>query len=333
MTTLARCKLSKCYVDASPCTLSSDYMDEPREERVNTGFSEITQKRVEYNGVHPWYMEVAITGKCNFSCKYCNRFVSDLDIDKLEVFLKATPMLHHIQITGGEPTIHPEFQRIVKMLRRYTKVLGLSTNGSATLELYTANPVDMYSISFDDFLYENLEARGYVNPAHVENIIRELSKMAYVNVGLVIDGDNVDRIERIIQYILNMGVNDIKLSVNSHYVDIMPNFTKMYEEYPILSYRVKNFMLKKPMRGFPTKKCHIMENDITVVGGKHYPCLVYFREHGKEIGDVSLNMLTERQAWADANDCTKDPICSKFCMDFKCDFNKERQEYITTASN
>lgn len=299
---------------------------------MNTGFSEITQKRVEYNGEHPWYMEVAITGKCNFSCKYCNRFSSDLDIDKLEDFLKSTTILHHIQITGGEPTIHPEFSRIAKLLRRYTKVLGLSTNGSAPLELYLGNPVDMYSISFDDYLYEALEERGYVNPSQVENVIRELSKRAYVNVGLVIDNENADRIEHIIQYIIDMGVNDIKLSVSSHDVDVMPKFTKTYDDFPILSYRVKNFMKNKPMRGFPTKKCHIMQNDLTVVGGKHYPCLVYFREHGNATGDVGPNMLAERQEWAESNDCTKDPICSKFCMDFKCDFNKEKQDYITTAS-
>lgn len=295
---------------------------------LDTGFSEITKKRIEYDGNTPWYLEVAITGACNFHCQYCNRFSADLDIEKLVSFLNIVPPLHHIQITGGEPTIHSQFPQIVKILRSYTTVLGLSTNGSAPIDIYLKNPVDMYSISLDDYDYNNLLKRGYVNPTHIINTITTLAKIAYVNIGLVIDSLNVSRIEEIIRYILTLGVKDIKLSVNSHELDILPKFTETYDAFPILSYRVKNFMKGRAMRGFPTKKCYIMQNDLTIVGDRHFPCLVYFREHGEAIGDVGSNMLKERQVWSEAHDCTKDTICSKFCMDFKCDFNREKENYL-----
>jgi len=293
---------------------------------INTGFSEINEDRLHYSGDDPWYMEVAITGKCNFSCKYCNRFSSDVNIDELEKWLESVPQLHHIQITGGEPTTHPEFKRIVSILRKHTKVLGLSTNGSASIGLYMDIPIDMFSLSFDDCDYGILSRRGYKNPAHVEWVIIQLAKVRYVNVGLVIDELNVDRIQFIIDYILAMGVNDIKLSVSSHALSVMPKFQDSYAGYPILSYRVKNFNMGKPMRGFPTAHCGIMKNDITIVGDSHYPCLVYFREHGKPIGKIGKEMLNERKAWCEGNDCTTNPICSKFCMDFKCDFNAALQE-------
>lgn len=32
-----------------------------------TGFSEITDRRLSYEGNQPWFLELAITGKCNFS--------------------------------------------------------------------------------------------------------------------------------------------------------------------------------------------------------------------------------------------------------------------------
>jgi len=288
---------------------------------VNTGFSEITLERLNYRGSSPWYLEVAITGKCNFSCKYCNRFNSDLDIESFERFLDSVDMLHHIQITGGEPTVHPEFERIVTLCRNHSKRVGLSTNGSKDVDYYLSLPVDMFSLSFDDYDHDILRSRGYQNPQHVENVIRELSKSRYVNIGLFIDHLNVDRAEAIVDYVLALGVTDIKLSTSSHDLGIIPTFSKPYSNYPILSYRVNNFMSGKAMRGFPANKCNMLKNDVTIVGNKHYPCLVYFREGGNEIGCVDDNMMSDRVNWSDSHNCKTDPICSKFCMDFKCDFN------------
>lgn len=289
---------------------------------LNTGFSEITEDRVNYNGKDPWYMEIAITGKCNFSCKYCNRFSGDIALGKLTSFLRSNNKLRHIQITGGEPTIHKDFKEIVNLCRENSIRVGLSTNGSDTIESYKSLPIDMFSISLDDYDLNILRDRGYQNPEHIIDVIKELSKIRYVNIGLIIDNLNFERIEGIIDYILNLGVNDIKLSVSSK-CDLMPSFTKEYNDYPILNYRVENFKKNKQMRGRPTKRCHIMKNDITIVGDKHYPCLVYFREHGEPIGMFNGNMIEDRIKWSNEHDCCKDLICSKYCMDFKCDFNKE----------
>jgi len=294
---------------------------------VKTGFSEITEERLEYRGTSPWYLEVAITGKCNFSCKYCNRFNSDLDIESLETFLNSLiEPLRHIQITGGEPTIHPEFDRIVSICRKHSKMIGLSTNGSMSSEYYLSLPIDMFSLSLDDYDFDILKSRGYQEPEHVEEVIRTLSKTKYVNIGLFTDDLNIDRAEEIVDYVLSLGVTDIKLSTSSHRSSIIPTFSKEYSEFPILSYRVANFKNGRAMRGFPADRCEMMKNDLTIVGNKHYPCLVYFREHGKEIGLVGSSMLSDRIAWSNSHDCIKDPICSKYCMDFKCDFNWAIQE-------
>jgi organic radical activating enzyme len=297
---------------------------------IQTGFSEINEERLAYKGNDPWYMEVAITGKCNFSCKYCNRFNEEIDIAGLEYFLSTVPQLHHIQMTGGEPTQHKDIVSIVTMLRKHTKVLGMSTNGSAPLELYQNLPIDMFSISLDDYVQEILEWRGYKDVSRVITNIAELSKDHYVNVGLVLDVINYKRADDIISYLKNLGVSDIKISISSHEVDTMPKFNplKDHSDYPILNYRVNNFLAGRPMRGFPTDKCHIMKNDITVVGMKHYPCLVYFREGGDYIGPLisGTGVLRARAEWYKNHNCLTDPICSKFCMDFKCDFNKALEE-------
>ncbi len=294
-----------------------------------TGFSEITEARLNYQGKDPWYCEIAITGKCNFNCTYCNRFNSDIDVEKLSEFLSTVTKLKHIQITGGEPTVHPDFMSIMQMCRAKTDKLGLSTNGTFSLDKYRSCGADMFSISLDDYDFDILKKRGYRKIDQVVSNIVELSKTHYVNIGLVVDALNRDRIGKIIDYILSLGVDDIKLSTSTH-DDQIPEFTEDYSSYPILSYRVKRFRQEKQMRGFPAKYCGITKNDVTIVGGDHYPCLVYFREGGKAIGKVSANIMEERRIWGSTHICDTDPICSKYCMDFKCEFNRalENKEVI-----
>lgn len=286
----------------------------------NTGFSEITIERLEYSGTEPWFIELALTGDCNFNCKYCNRFKGSTSIEQLTKFFSTFTRCKHIQITGGEPTIHPQFKELFTLCRNKADKIGLSTNGTYGIDRYKMLDVDLYSISLDDISNEILKKRGYLNPGIIKDTIRELSKFAYVNVGTIIDSINIDRINEIIKYILALGVNDIKLSTSTHGSGI-PKIYGDFSKYPILDYRVKRFNEGSDMRGCNSKKCGIALSDISVVGENHYPCLVYFREKGLPIGKIHENWQAQRQEWVKNHNPQQDPICKKFCMDFKSEFN------------
>jgi len=290
---------------------------------LNTGFSEITEERVKYTGNGFWYCELALTGVCNFHCKYCNRLRSEIDYETVRKFIYAERnSLRHIQLTGGEPTTSIYLYYLCSFIKAHKIRLGLSTNGSASLDLYKGLHVDMFSISLDDYDTQILINRGYENPQRVIDNIKALSKLTYVNVGIVIDSLNRDRIEQIIQYVLGLGVHDIKLSISTH-DEVMPVFSDCdYSKYPILNYRVTRFRQGKNMRGIDRPfKCEIAKSDISIVGTKHYPCLVYAREKGNAIGEMSGDIKTDRLKWYKKHEPKNDPICSKYCMDFKCDFN------------
>ena len=216
---------------------------------VNTGFSEITQDRLKYFGNDIWYLEVAITGKCNFNCNYCNRFSANLDLKSFYKVLKSNNKIHHIQVTGGEPTTHPAFFDIMNCCKEHCLTLGLSTNGSAHIHTYMRSQADRYSISFDDYLMDELIKRGYKNPINILlNIIQLIREGYYVDIGLVIDERNVDRIEEIIKYLLGLGVNDIKLSTSTK-SGIIPKIVGDYSRHPILNYRVERIKQGLDNRG------------------------------------------------------------------------------------
>ena len=90
--------------------------------------------------------------------------------------------------------------------------------------------------------------------------------------------------------------------------------------FPFLAWRAGNFRCGRDVRGLDQKdspKCALVLDDVTMAGGHHYPCNVYFREGGAPIGTVSSAevMLAERSRWYEAHDSFKDPICQKMCMD------------------
>jgi len=84
---------------------------------------------------HPFLAQIVPMRKCNLACKYCNEFdhtsdpvpLSDVKcwIDKLADLGTA-----HVTISGGEPMLHPELDRIISHIRRRKMIAGLITNGS-----------------------------------------------------------------------------------------------------------------------------------------------------------------------------------------------------------
>ena len=86
-------------------------------------------------------MNIAIVNFCNLKCKYC--FADDMiheesktmtlnDFRMILSFAARTPK-NHIGIIGGEPTLHPQFDEILKEVNRYCREVNtdatLFTNG------------------------------------------------------------------------------------------------------------------------------------------------------------------------------------------------------------
>jgi hypothetical protein len=154
----------------------------------------------------------------------------------------------------------------------------------------------------------------------------------------VIDEIKAFEIANVIDWILFRGVSDIKLSVNTkagkycepNFQNIHPDYlTEHYSKYPILNYRINRFLEGKPMRGIPDGdnfKCSLVKTDISILGNKHYPCLVYAREKGQAIGELNDSVYADRLKWYEQHQPSLDPICKKYCMDFKCEFNRSKNK-------
>ncbi len=119
------------------------------------------------------YLRISVTDRCNFRCLYCMPVEGLAWLPKAEILSyeeiasvvrQLAPLgLRRLRLTGGEPTIRPEIERLIAMLREVPQVedIALSTNGVRLPEL--ARPLrdaglDRVNISADSLRADRITA-------------------------------------------------------------------------------------------------------------------------------------------------------------------------------
>lgn len=158
----------------------------------------------------------------------------------------------------------------------------------------------------------------------VENI-KFISKNSYITVGVVLTEENVEELPKIIEFAHNLGVSDIRIISAAQWNDEKKLNIEVSDEikeaHPILAYRLTHLAKGRNVRGLKDYDCHdcpLVLDDMAVMNGKHYPCIIYMREGGAAIGDLTENV---REAWYKKTNTHADPICKKNCLDVCIDYN------------
>jgi cyclic pyranopterin phosphate synthase len=110
------------------------------------------------------YLRISVTDRCNFRCLYCMplsglEWLPKSDILSYEeiaaVVGELAPLgLRRLRITGGEPTLRPDLERLIGMLRSIPEIedISLSTNGvrlPALARIFAAAGLDRVNLSAD----------------------------------------------------------------------------------------------------------------------------------------------------------------------------------------
>jgi len=83
---------------------------------------------------HPVLVHMIPIRRCNLSCTYCNEYDRDSPPVPTQDLLKRVDLLARLRssivtMSGGEPTLHPDLDEIIRHIRRHGMVAGLITNG------------------------------------------------------------------------------------------------------------------------------------------------------------------------------------------------------------
>lgn len=79
----------------------------------------------------PWFTQLVVIRRCNLSCAYCNEFDQSSDPVPLDTLKERAAKLKElgafsINLTGGEPTMHPDLIELIRYCRYDLKFLRTS---------------------------------------------------------------------------------------------------------------------------------------------------------------------------------------------------------------
>lgn len=312
------------------------------------GFYTLSDERVanqsEFSPLHR--CEMILTSRCNFKCPYCRPLRPECRGDLPFARARETlamwieNKLRNVRFSGGEPMMYKGIYRLVEQAQKgNVQHIALSTNGSFPLHMYQRMidlGVNDFSISLDACCASVGEQMcGGIKCAwnKVVNNIKELSKLTYVTVGVVLTEHNIGQVADIIRFADGLGVADIRVISAAQFNKPIEALASIGDDilnrHPILKYRVTNFRSNKSIRGMcegDCKKCHLVLDDMAVAGQWHFPCIIYLREGGDPIGEVGPTMRRQRAEWFENHDCHADKICRNNCLDVCVDFNNKARD-------
>ncbi len=322
------------------------------------GFYTLNDERAENVSLTSPMMraEIILTNECNLSCVYCRELAPEInhiiktDIVKYYIDTLSTHDLQNIRFSGGEPTLYPNLNEIIKYSKENNiKRIALSTNGTAHIDIYKKlikDGVNDFSISLDGGCCStNTKMCGGYESVwkKVSKNIEELSKITYVTVGIVLNEININDIKHILRYIINLKPSDIRIIPSAQYnkfnlsQELKRELLEMSKDFPILNYRMKQLINRDTtIRGRKeddTLACSLVLDDIAIAGYYHFPCIIYLREGGYPIGQMGWNFREERLQWFKNFEYVDNKICRENCLDVCIAYNNKVMKNYEDGKN
>jgi cyclic pyranopterin phosphate synthase len=150
------------------------------------------------------YLRISVTDRCNFRCLYCMplaglEWLPKADILSYEeiaqVVRELAPLgLRRLRITGGEPTLRPELERLIGMLKKIPEIedISLSTNGvrlpdvAHTLKLAGLDRVNMSSDSLRPDRIRSISRRNTAFDPIASAVAAEKAGLAPIKLNVVV---------------------------------------------------------------------------------------------------------------------------------------------------
>lgn len=172
-----------------------------------------------------------LTDGCNLACQHCwitptcvNGAVAAacLDFERLEAAVaEAKPLgLNSVKLTGGEPTLHPEFLRIADFLAGSGLRVTMETNGTLidsqmAHHLYEVSKLSHIAVSLDSpeaEQHDRFRSKKGAYDATVQGLRHLVDAGFKPQIIMSVYRDNYDRVETLIELAVQLGVGSVKFN-------------------------------------------------------------------------------------------------------------------------
>ena len=162
---------------------------------------------------------IEINDFCNNKCIYCynnKKAKNYISVNQFEIIIKKFIDLgiSNVILSGGEPTIHPQFIEIINLLNDLNVNFGLSTNGLAInqqmIDIFKQSH-SFVQVSLDTInpeLYKTIRKSDNLDIV-INNISNLLDNGIDTTVSIVLTQLSIDSLEDTIRFLSNLGVSTI----------------------------------------------------------------------------------------------------------------------------
>jgi MoaA/NifB/PqqE/SkfB family radical SAM enzyme len=172
----------------------------------------------------PKTAQICITNKCNFNCKMCQRFDLKVDIKQMEfetfeqIIDKLDPIESVILTGWGEPLLHPNLIKMIKLCKNKDKKVRFTSNGALLHDQLIKDLVnsglDEITFSIEE-IHNSENSIGHDSLQQINKILRflEINKgIIKVNIQSVLQKDNQEKILEIARFCKTNKVDRLRLT-------------------------------------------------------------------------------------------------------------------------
>ena len=136
------------------------------------------------------------------------------------LFRSLNPKGIAITLTGGEPTLHPEFSSIVSYLSDFGKI-DMATNGTnlCRIDSNALKKIDLICISLygttNELYYKNT---GIINGLElIEKSVEKLKKLGNkFNMSIVLDKEKIENMQSYVEFACKCGASNFQIGIPAH---------------------------------------------------------------------------------------------------------------------
>lgn len=189
-------------------------------------------------GIVPSILTLQLTYKCNYTCIMCQKSsldknvytsqMDDMDFEQLEQLLKSSAEnISVLRITGGEPLMYPEFEKLIDLLNLIDLKYTILTNGYMLNEsivkkmLKNCLQISISIDSVDNDVYSYMRKDGDLNKV-IQNIqminrLKKSKQTPFLNIATTCFTFNIEGLYKIVEFCHKYKIHSMSVSEGGYY--------------------------------------------------------------------------------------------------------------------
>lgn len=202
-------------------------LTEKQQANSDLNLCEIDEKKTILKS-YPRRLVLELTNACNLNCVMCGRNAADFELTSfdMDVFGSLEPLMDTIEevtlMGWGEPTIHPHFNEMLKIINRHSARKYFCTNGMNLKKIKDAlfdYKVDVFAVSLDgatDATNGRIRRGSKIEQitADLEDIVAEKRRRGvnypYINFVFCAMNSNIEELPELVRLAAKIGLEEVK---------------------------------------------------------------------------------------------------------------------------